>query len=84
MTKVLKLSASWCVPCKQMTTQIDRLNAQLVGVEIENIDIDENTEIAKKYNVRSIPTLLVLAPGGGVVRQSTGAMTDANLLRFLL
>jgi thioredoxin 1 len=57
MKKILRFTADWCNPCKQLTENITR--AELI-VPIETIDIDENTELATKYGVRNLPTMLLM------------------------
>ena len=57
MKKILRFTADWCNPCKQLTENITR--AELT-VPIETIDIDENTELATKYGVRNLPTMLLM------------------------
>ena len=62
--EVLKFSASWCGPCKVLAQT-------LAGVEgITNIDIDKDMETARKYGIRSVPTMVFLKDGKEVHRQS--------------
>lgn len=68
MTEVLKFSATWCGPCKMLA-------ATLNGVEgITNVDIDQNPDLTRKHNVRSVPTLVFLQDGKEVERK-TGLMS---------
>lgn len=80
MSKFLKLSAGWCSPCKLMDAQFSRLN--LSGV-IENIDIESRRDIAAKYRVRSIPTLIKLDDNGDELDRVSGSLTDAKILEFM-
>lgn len=62
--EVLKFSASWCGPCRVLAQT-------LAGVEgITNIDIEKDQETARKYGIRSVPTLVFLKDGKEVHRQS--------------
>lgn len=80
--KILKFSANWCAPCNNMQTQIDRLKKEdKINIEIEHIDVDSSTEVAKKYGIRSIPTLIKLN-GDVEISRSTGAMSDEKLMEF--
>jgi thioredoxin 1 len=56
MNKVIKFSASWCNPCKAMAPQFEKFK-EMVGedVEVVDLDVDQNSEEASKYGVRSIP-----------------------------
>jgi thiol-disulfide isomerase/thioredoxin len=83
VTKVLKMSAVWCSPCSQMDKQIEKNSDKLDGVEIVHIDIDASPELAKKYNIRSIPTLIKLDVEGNEVARSIGSLTEVKLLEFL-
>ena len=83
-TKVLKLGALWCNPCKLMDTQIESLKDQLSNVEIIHVDVDTSPELGKKYNIRSVPTLIKLDDLGNEAARSIGSLTNAKLIEFLL
>ena len=57
MRKVLRFSASWCQPCKAMAKLLDDIDTNL---PIEVIDIDEQSELAVDYGIRSVPTLVMI------------------------
>lgn len=84
MLKVYRFTAEWCGPCKMMAPTIERLineyNTEESGVEIVSIDIeaDGNRELAAKYGVRSIPTL-VFEKDGAEVDRTTGLKQYAEL-----
>lgn len=85
MKKVLKFSADWCSPCKQMTVQMNRLQPEFsLNNELVNVDVDSDSVSAKKYNIRSIPTLIKLNEAGEEIARSTGSMTDKKLVDFFL
>jgi thioredoxin 1 len=63
--------ADWCGPCKMMSPIIDETKKDLgAGATILKIDIDKNTDVARKYGIRSIPTLVLFKEGEIVWRQS--------------
>ena len=65
--------AEWCGPCKMIAPIIDDLAKEYEGkLKIGKVDVDNNQQIAMKYGIRSIPTLLVF-DGGKVVEQIVGA-----------
>lgn len=80
--KALKFSASWCGPCKMLATVVANAGEKIT-VPIENIDIDENKEMAVKYGIRSVPTMVVVDDSGNEVKRKTGAMNESQLLEFL-
>ena len=52
--------ATWCGPCKMLAPEIEKLADEYVGqVPVVKVDVDEEPELARRYNVMSIPTLFV-------------------------
>jgi len=62
--EVLKFSATWCGPCRVLAQTLKDVEG------ITNIDIDKDMETARKYGIRSVPTLVFLKDGVEVHRQS--------------
>ncbi len=61
--------AGWCMPCKMLAPTVDELAADFEGkIKVVKIDIDANPPLASRYNVRGIPTLLVLNNGTEIDR----------------
>ena len=75
--------ATWCGPCQMMHPILDELHG-LVGdkARILKVDIDKNQELAAKYNVRSVPTLMVFKNGEVQWRQS--GVTQATTLEQVI
>ena len=55
-------NAKWCGPCKQMKPHIEELISE--GYSIQEIDVDEQPELAKEFNVRGVPTLMIYDDAG--------------------
>ena len=56
--------AEWCGPCKTLTPILEELSSEMNGkIEIMKVNLDENQELAMKYSIRSIPTLLLFKKG---------------------
>ena len=55
--------AEWCGPCRMLTPIIEELANEISGVSIFKVNIDESPETAQKYEVSSIPTLVLLKDG---------------------
>jgi len=71
--------AEWCGPCKMIGPIIDQLSVELQGkIKIAKVNVDESPELAGKFNVMSIPTLLIFK-GGQPVDQIIGAMPKDKL-----
>lgn len=63
-TMLVDFYADWCGPCNAMAPVIEELATELDGkVKVGKINVDENSDIAVKYNVMSIPTLIVFKNG---------------------
>lgn len=55
--------ATWCGPCKMMNPVLEEINNTRSNIKIVKIDVDANEDIAKKYGVMSIPTLILFKNG---------------------
>jgi len=61
---VIDFYADWCGPCKMMSPVVDELAADYEGkVKIGKVNTDENRSVATKYNIMSIPTILLMKDG---------------------
>jgi thioredoxin 2 len=70
---VVDLWAPWCGPCHMVSPSLERLAAERAGaLKLVKVDVDEAPEVARRFAVQGIPTLLVLRDGEVLARQ-TGA-----------
>ena len=85
MIQVKKFYATWCGPCKMLTPIIEGVKQNHSDVQFENIDVDKDFEIAAKYSIRSVPTVIVEKDGVEVQRFAglQGEMTYTNALNEL-
>ena len=80
---VVDFWAEWCGPCKSIAPILGELSADLDGqVTIAKVNVDDNPDLAMRYNVMSIPTLLVF-DGGEVHKRLVGAKGKSQLLQEL-
>lgn len=80
MRKLLKFSASWCHPCAELAKQ---LSTTQLPYPLESYDADtSDPEIIKKYNIRSVPTLILLEDDE-VIWRNTGYISGPRLLEEL-
>ncbi len=71
--------AEWCGPCRAIAPILDELADEMDGqVKIAKVDVDSNQQLAGEFNIRSIPTLLIVKDGV-VQEQMVGAMNKAAL-----
>lgn len=72
--------APWCGPCRMLSPVVDEIAGELEGkIVVAKCNVDENQDLAMKYGVMSIPTL-VLLKGGQEIGRTVGAMPKAKLL----
>jgi thioredoxin 1 len=75
--------ADWCGPCKMLSPVVESLEpAYEDRVKIGKINVDDNPEIAEKYGVMSIPTLIFFK-GGEAVDQTVGVIPQSEITRRL-
>ena len=75
--------APWCGPCRTLSPIVDEIADDLAGqIKVAKCNVDENQDIAMKYGVMSIPTL-VLLKGGQEIARTVGAMPKATLMAEL-
>ena len=80
---IVDFHALWCSPCKMQSPILKEVATELGDkIKIIKIDVDQNTEIASRYNVQSVPTLIIFKNGKLVWRQS-GVATKIQLKNVL-
>lgn len=79
MLKVLKFGASWCSPCGLTKKILDKIKPNFSDVEFEEIDIDDQSDLAQQMNVRAVPTILFVKDGQ-VVETLVGLQKEQILL----
>jgi len=73
-TVFIDFYATWCKPCKIMTPTIEEIAKEYTDIKFVKIDIDKNEELAIKYNVMSIPTMIIMK--NGEVKKTFVGITD--------
>ena len=79
---LVDLWADWCGPCKMLGPVLEQVAGEQDDVKIVKVNVDEEQAIAEKYNIRSIPTLL-LFKNGECVAKSIGFISREQVLQFI-
>ena len=75
---VKRFTASWCGPCRTLAPIVEQVRLSSPGVRFETIDVDEQPNVAVRYGVRSVPTM-VFERDGVEVRRSNGVQSESTL-----
>lgn len=79
---LLDFFASWCGPCRMVGPIIDEIAEENTDIRVGKVDVDAQSELAARFQVYSIPTLVVMKDGK-VLTQSTGAKSKQQILDML-
>lgn len=74
--------ASWCGPCRMLAPTIDALADELTDVKVCKVDVDSEPNLAARFKVMSIPTLVVIRDGK-TVESSLGVQSKSAILKML-
>jgi thioredoxin 1 len=75
--------AEWCGPCRAVSPAVEELSDEYKDkVDFVKVNVDQNSELAQKYSVFSIPTLAIFA-NGKVIAQSAGAASKDKIRSYI-
>ena len=82
MSKVLKFSASWCGPCRAYKPTFDKVSKmdEFGDIEFQDLDVDENEDLAVKYGIRGVPSTIFINNKGEMVDRLAGLQTEDALV----
>lgn len=82
--KVIDFNATWCGPCKAFAPIFEAVGEEYAGkIKFESVDVDENPELAQKYDVQSIPMVVLLDKDGNVIDSYIGFMDETQFKQLL-
>ena len=79
---LLDFWAVWCGPCQMLAPTIEEIAAECDDFLVGKIDVDQSPDLARKFGIASIPTLVVME-GGRVINQAKGARPKRAILELL-
>ena len=80
---VVDFWAEWCAPCRMMAPTIDALADEYDGkAKVGKLNVDENSSVSDKYQIRGIPTVLIFK-NGEVAEQVVGVTSKENLSKLI-
>lgn len=81
-TVLLDFWASWCAPCRMVAPIVEEITGERGDIKVGKINVDEEPELANKFSIMSIPTLVVMK-NGKIVQQVSGARPKNAILEML-
>ena len=82
MKTIFYFTADWCGPCKKTRPIVEELNKDLSLVNIKIIDVDSEMELAKQFEIKSVPTFVVIKDNNEIKRV-VGAQTKSSLMELM-
>lgn len=79
VTAIVDFYADWCGPCKMQSPIIDKIAEEHSEIKVGKVNVDDNQELAEKYGIMSIPTILIIK-NGEVTKQFVGLTTKDEIL----
>ena len=79
---LLDFWAPWCAPCRILAPVVEEISSERADIKVGKINIDEQSELANKFGIMSIPTLVVMK-NGKIIQQISGVRPKNAILEML-
>jgi len=77
----LYFSAPWCGPCKVMSPLMEQMEKQ-GKIKMKKINVDYDASMPQKYNIKSVPTMVLTDLDGNEIKRTTGNMSEVQIMEF--
>jgi thioredoxin 1 len=82
--RLIKFSASWCGPCKALTSTIDAIQDKPELLQnMTEIDVDEDPDLTMRFAIRGVPTLVIIDESENVIKRTSGYLSKDKILEFV-
>ena len=78
---ILYFSAPWCGPCKVMSPLMEHL-AKEGKIKMKKVNVDYDASMPQKYNIKSVPTMVLTDLDGNEIKRTTGNMSEVQIMEF--
>ena len=78
---ILYFSAPWCGPCKVMSPLMEQMEKQ-GKIKMKKINVDYDASMPQKYNIKSVPTMVLTDLDGNEIKRKTGNMSEVQIMEF--
>ncbi len=81
-TVLVDFWAPWCMPCRMLSPVVDAVGEEVTGAKVAKINVDEQESLAARFDVMSIPTLIVFKDGKEIKR-SVGIIPKEEIVKMI-
>tara|TARA_R110000803_G_scaffold104861_5_gene173088 strand:+ start:756 stop:1013 length:258 start_codon:yes stop_codon:yes gene_type:complete len=78
---ILYFSAPWCGPCQVMSPLMEQM-AKQGRIKMKKINVDYDASMPQKYNIKSVPTMVLTDLDGNEIKRKTGNMSEVQIMEF--
>ena len=79
MKQLIYFGAEWCGPCKMIKPQL-----QSSGLPIRYVDVDVSPDMASHYNIKNVPTIILVDNNATIIERKTGGAITVNVVKAML
>ena len=79
---IIDFYATWCVPCQMLSPVLEEVAVENSDIKLVKIDVDQNEELAYKYGISAMPTIIVME-NGEEINRSIGVISKEDILKLL-